>query len=114
MLTWNVYTSNFNGRRIEKHNVFDHGGFLEDCRKAAKKCKDDRDAFSEAVQRSLMYYYWSKCEWEVLIRHWPPHEQDKEEKVDVYDQVMMNWDHFMEYLWNNRKELAKKRETYPL
>ena len=80
-----------------------------------------------------MYYFWSKCEWEVVITDWPTHitveeiEELNEElsryearwhrkpyslnvglpvqkKVSVYDQVMMNWDIFVEYVWN---ELSK-------
>ena len=111
MLEWNVYVGNFNAKKIETHNVFHHTGFVEDCRKAAKKFKDDKAAFAEEVRLSLMYYYWTKCEWEVIISHWPPMKGkgwDYALKIDVYGQVMMNWDRFIDYLWENRKELTKK------
>ena len=108
MLEWNVYVGNFNAKKIETHNVFHHTRFTEDCHKAAKKFKDDKAAFAEEVRRSLMYYYWSKCEWEVVIEHWPPVQRFQSTKVDVYSQVMLNWDRFIDYLWENRKELEKK------
>ena len=108
MLEWNVYVGNFNAKKIETHNVFHHTGFTEDCRKAAKKFKNDKAAFAEEVRHSLMYYYWSKCEWDVVIEHWPPANGFDDSKVDVYSQVMMNWDRFIDYLWENRKELGKK------
>ena len=108
MLEWNVYVGNFNAKKIETHNVFHHTRLVEDCRAAAKKFKDDKAAFAEEVRHSLMYYYWSKCEWEVIISHWPPMKRFDGSKVDVYDQVMMNWDRFIDYLWENRKELGKK------
>ena len=108
MLEWNVYVGNFNAKKIETHNVFRHTRFTEDCRAAAKKFKDDKAAFAEEVRHSLMYYYWSKCEWEVIISHWPPANGFDDSKVDVYSQVMLNWDRFIDYLWENRKELTKK------
>ena len=108
MLEWNVYVGDFNAKKIETHNVFHHTRFVEDCRKAAKKFKDDKAAFAEEVRHSLMYYYWSKCEWEVIISHWPPAKGFDDSKVDVYSQVMLNWDRFIDYLWENRKELTKK------
>lgn len=30
-------------------------------------------------------------------------------KIDVYTQVMMNWDRFIDYLWNNKKLITKKK-----
>lgn len=108
MLTWNVYVGSFNKRVIEVQNVFGHSGFLEDCKKAARKYKDDKEAFSDAIRTSMMYYYWCKCEWEVIISHWPPNDKMENAKVDVYSQVNMNWDHFIDYVWENKKELAKR------
>ena len=109
-LHWNVLYGNFNSGKIEVRNVFDHHGFLDGCRKAAKKHGKDRDAFEEYVRHELMYYYWSKCEWEVVVSHWPPSEQHSERftdiKIDVYDQVMMNWEHFIDYLWEHKYLLA--------
>lgn len=52
-----------------------------------------------------MYYYWAKCEWEVIISPWIAQHNDNEIKVDVYWQVMNNWDIFLDYVWNNKKKL---------
>lgn len=106
MLVWNVYWEDWNGKEIGKYNIFAHTSFADGCKKAAKKFKADKDGFSEAVRRELMYYFWSKCEWEIVLGSWPTGRS--EEKVDVYDQVMLNWDHFIDYLWNNRSLLSKK------
>ena len=81
MLEWNVYISNFNGKRIEKYNVFDHLGFLDDLKKAARKYRDrEREQFEDQMRRDLMYYFWSKCEWEIILSHWPPRQDAREEK----------------------------------
>jgi len=156
MLCWNVYCSNFNSGEIKVFNIFNHWSFYEACLKAKKKFKDDREGFEKEVRSWLTYFFWSKCEYEIILDHWPDGEwselrktmtvsemcdmfksaglecdswhinekiMDKDvdlkvypgwnrfrkEKIDVYEQVMNNWDIFIDYLWNNRKEL-KARE----
>lgn len=110
-LVWNVYVSNFNTGKIETHNVFDHWRVWEDLCKAARKYRDsERPLFEEEVRKTMMYYYWSKCEWEVIIDHWPRNERMKDEKVDVYDQVRLNWGIFLDYLWENRAVLRRREK----
>lgn len=84
----------------------------------------NKEAFIEGLKRELGYYYWAKAEWEVVITTWPPYidtneikrivKEDSEntahryrtyvnvdvgEKVDVYKQIQLNWDHFVDYVW---------------
>ena len=135
-MVWNVYYENFNSREIQPFNVFDHYSFSEDVKKIYKKYKDDFDTFSKEIKSSLMYYFWSKAEWEVVITSWPPHvtveeierlnreieyektkygripyvidvRPDVRKKVDVYNQLALNWDLFVEYIWKRRKELKE-------
>lgn len=108
MLTWKVYCGDFNAGRIDEHNIFDHAGFYDDCVKAARKHKDDRSSFEDEIKRSLRYYYWSKCEWEIILSGWPPSDRFRAVKIDVFDQIMLNWPVFINWLWENRKELKKK------
>ena len=104
-LTWNVYVSNPSGWRIEPYNIFKHRSFAADLKKAAKDFKDDREGFEEQANRELRYYFWAKCEWEILLDHWPPHDNYPSVKIDVYDQVMLNKEQFLDYLWENRNNL---------
>lgn len=106
-MEWNVYYENFNGRRIEKFNVFHHGRFFDDLKKNAKKNKNDKDAFAEQIRKDVAYYYWSKCEWEIVLTSWPPREQF-EKKIDVYEQLKLNWNQFIDYCWNHIDELLGK------
>lgn len=106
MLIWNVFIDNWNNRSISSYNIFQHASFLDGCKKAAKKHRGDMEAFAEAVRQELMYYFWSKCEWEIVLTSWPTGRS--EQKVDVYDQVRMNWDVFISYLWVNKKLLLQK------
>ena len=109
MLTWNVYVGEFNERRIKVFNIFNHYYFYEDCLKNKRKNGKDKEKFLDELRRDLMYYYWSKCEWEIILQHWPPREDFHDEKIDVYKQVMINWDIFADYVWNNLKELKPKK-----
>lgn len=111
MLQWNVYIGGFNSRKIEIINIFDHVGFLDDCRKNAKKNNKDREAFVERLRGDLMYHFWSKCEWEIIIDHWPHNDHFEDKKVDVYNQVNLNWDIFSDYVWNNRSQFRRKEES---
>lgn len=110
MLEWNVIYFDFNGKKIDKYNIFTHGGFLSDCKKYARKYKDDKLLFTEAVKRSVMYFFWARCEWEVLVCGFPPGFSDIQKKIDVYDQVMMNWDKFADYVWDHAVELRRREK----
>ena len=97
---WNVFREDFNGKRIYEYNIFKHGSFIKECEEIFKKYKGDRETIEEKVKRSLMYYFWCKCEHEVIITGFPT--TSTERKVDIYTQVLMNWERFFEYIWNNQ------------
>ena len=132
-MTWYVYRENMNNKSIEKFNIFYHGGFRKDIEDAVKVA-GTKEIFAEMVQRSLCYYFWCKSEYEVVVTSWPPYIDKAEldrvnteydeyykrwghypyctninpvvgEKVDFYDQVMMNWDVFIDYLWSNKNRI---------
>jgi len=104
-LVWNVFYHNFNTDRIEAYNVFQHHSFQTAVTAHSKKIKD-REAFSEAVRREAQYYFWSKCEWEILISPWISRDQHNVRKIDVYEQLRLNWEPFIDYLWRTLKEEA--------
>ena len=106
MLEWNVYFGNFNRQCIETVNILGHSGTVKEIAEAYKKSGDNRAVFEDEVRRVLHYYYWCKCEWEIILSGWPPSDRFKDAKVDVYSQIELNWDRFMDYLWDHRYELA--------
>lgn len=114
MLEWNVFVSNFNSGRIEKHNVFEHCGVTEDLKRIARKFRDgERKEFEEQMRHILRYYYWSKCEWEIVVDHFPPSDSKdrfRPEKVDVWDQISLNWQSFADYVWAHRAELRRREK----
>ena len=103
-ITWNVFYHDCNSGKIDTFNIFDHGSFRAYVKKAAKKCQT-KDEFAKNLRSELMYYFWSKCEWEVLISPWISSRENEEMKIDVCWQVMNNWDVFLDYVWNNKRKL---------
>lgn len=133
-MIWHVYVENTRTKRIEIYNIFEHASFKKDIEKAYAICKT-KDEFVKQLEKSLMYYFWSKCEWEVIITEWPTHIRLREvdrlqnekneyyekwghlphslgvnlsvaEKIDVYDQVKLNWSAFVDYTWYTLKAKA--------
>lgn len=111
-MVWNAYVENINAKVIRPYNIFRHGGFWYDCCEISRKYGDNKEIFLDELRRMLMYRFWAKCEWEVIISDWPPSNREELKiKVDVYQQVMNNWHVFSEYVWENRKEF--KKDKYP-
>lgn len=127
MLQWNVYMKDFSKDEIRVFNVFNHANFSNEVSKLKKKITN-RNIFGEELRRILMYYFWSKCEYEVVITSWPPYIAKEEmnriveesgdtkyrmdvdliigDKVDVYQQILINWDIFVSYVFNYKEEKA--------
>lgn len=99
-MCWNVFIEDVNSQKIKTFNIFDHRSFKEEVVKIIKsyhfKCKC-RDDMMKDISRQLMYYYWGKCEYEIVLTGWPNGDTDR--KVDIYEQVMNNWDRFTDYMW---------------
>lgn len=108
-LEWNAYIANFNRKTIESYNVFNHFRFYEDCKKNAKKNAKDYEAFCNQLKRDLQYYFWSRCEWEIIISDWPTSGRC-DEKVDVYDQISLNLEHFCRYVWEHAVDLRRREK----
>lgn len=100
---WNVYIYNINLQKIEIYNIFNHEGFKKDVA-LALRVAGNKEGFAQALQKELRYYFWSKCEWEIEIVDWLGHQKSGL-KTDVYKQVMLNFDVFVDYVWRFKNGL---------
>ena len=100
-LELNVFYHDVNRQIITTFNIFRHGGFNNDVQKNLKKIKD-KNEFSERLHCDLMYYFWSKTEYQIIISPWCGGRDTKDIKVDIYTQVMNNWDLFLDYVWGGK------------
>ena len=117
-LEWNVYITDFNSKEVIKYNVFSHYYFNKDCGKAwSEYCKNNnkfigaalaKAKFAEDVKKYLAYYFWSKYEWEIVITCFPEHDKFTDKKVDVYEQIMLNWEQFINYMWDSYNSGVRK------
>ena len=103
-LRWMVFYYNFNSKQIEEFNIFNHGRFREEVKELMDDSALTYAEFKDGIRRELMYYFWSKCEWEVIISGWP--DKGGAEKIDVFRQVMLNFDRFIEYLYGEIERKA--------
>lgn len=140
-LEWYVIVEDINARTIEAVNLFEYNWVAKNSliKIAKDKTITDIETFAEKVDRALMHEYWSRCEYEVVVTSWPPYISNQEldrlikkreediadygkcyrltskldigEKIDVYAQIKLNWDVFIDYLWNNRDKLKKLKIT---
>lgn len=120
-MIWNVYRYNFNAQEIEIFNVFDHIRFANSVKELLKEY-DKKEDFEKKLNSIAMYNFWSKCEYEIVITSWPPYISKKEidkiieeeknckyrtnvnlevgSKIDIYQQLKLNWEHFVDYVWS--------------
>lgn len=112
MLSWTVYVDPINSKHgIGKYNIFCHAGFFEDCKKNYKKNRDNKEAFFERLSADLFYWFGGKCEWEIVIQPLFCRCESEGIKVDVKQQVRLNWEQFCGYVWANKEELKVEDKT---
>lgn len=100
-LEWFVYVHGLNCNGFRKENVFNNIKFEEYTIKHLKECST-KEEFAERVSRELFYYFGSKCEYELIITRkdskitLSPWMGNKEDILDVTDDVDFNWNGFYE------------------
>lgn len=106
---------------------------LKDYNKFEKYMLDFED---KQLRNICQYNFWAKCEYEIVLTTWTPSiereellrliNEDKEhiekwgspayrytpnlsvcEKIDIFDQLQLNWQIFKKYIFENEKEIKK-------
>lgn len=127
-LSWKVYVSNYGD--IEEYDVFSYGSLIEYIKSFKKEHGEDHEAIMRDLRAMLMYLFYHKYEWETEISDYTPRipvehidelkeyveSYEKEygtklktvsvnlmtsKKIDVFQQIDMNWDRFSEYVISN-------------
>ena len=96
-LHWNVLAEDYYSREIVSYNIFSHTSFANSVKNALKRAKDEKELL-EMVHSELRYFFWAKCEHEVYVDGLFDKDGSEKRKIDVYEQVMLNWDQFSRYL----------------
>lgn len=66
-MEWYVLTEDLNRKEFRAYDIMKHGRFNEESIKKLKKKCLNKEEFIKEIKSDLIYYYWGKCEWEVLI-----------------------------------------------
>ena len=77
------------------YNIFDHSKFREDVEEILSLGLS-RNGFDSRLEKTLLYYFLCKSEYEVIISQWIG-------KADIYTQVELNWQQFSDYVWSQRR-----------
>lgn len=103
-LSWNVKHFNCNVQKIEDYDVL---RYREDFIKKLKKKCATKEEFAEKLRGEMMYLFWSKCEWELIIRleedghvillPWCGARDPEEVAIDVTNDMTFDWKSFAEY-----------------
>ena len=106
---WMVLYHNFNSDKIEQYNILKYRE--DDIKKIRKKC-ETKEEFAEKLRREMMYYYWSKCEWEMIITKtennriiltpWCGCRNPDEVAIDVTDDNNFDWIGFADYIIDHK------------
>lgn len=104
-MVWNVYYEDFNGRKVAKYNILNHGSFVMNIKEKAKQCRT-KEELSRALRSEAMYWFWSKSEWEtiieitkdnrILLHPWIRYDDPKCDVLDVTDDASFDWKGFAE------------------
>ena len=104
-LKWYAVMHDFNKNELTYTNVLGER-FSEEILKRIKSKKDyfriyDYESLKEQVRQYLMYYYWSKSEYEVLVTGLHSKMDEKDiHKIDIWYQLEPNLDRICEYIIN--------------
>lgn len=107
VIEWYVYYHDSNAQKIILWNVFNHGSFKNEVDKLLNE-EVTKEEFIDKLKRKLMYYFWSKCQYEIILSPWTGRANNI--KIDIYDQIMLNWDKFVDYCWSFTNQYKSEQE----
>lgn len=102
-LVWNVLI--YDANEIKPYNVFNNASFLRDlycAKEQAKETNVDFNGFKKKVEKAALCVFWSRAEYELLIKGM---FSEIEKKIDAYDQLMLNIDQLTQYIIDNLEKI---------
>ena len=104
MPIWNIFYSNPNNGKIESFNVFQNLQFKYFIIENIKKNGDDKEQFKKQLRKDLCNCFFGDYKWDINMSHFSPIKNNnfKNEKINAYSQVMINFEIFSNYVWKNK------------
>ena len=105
-LEWYAFIIDFNSNKIKYINVLSES-IVEQVKKKLKKCDNlTFNKVKEELTKTLMSVYWSRVEYEVIVKNL---FKDEGTKIDVWFQLEPNIDRITEYFIANTKLNIKEK-----
>ena len=89
MKHFNVIIEDFNSHGFVAYDVIPY---------IMQRYKEERakpttfDQFKEFVERKSFYQWYSRCEYEIVLKPWVGKDENSEQRIDVYWQILLNLD----------------------
>lgn len=104
MVEYRVITWNFSADRVEHYDIMPYlYRRLEEKRKKRQIVLKDLtlEKLKEFIDDESKYQFWARCEYEVILSSWPPRENGRKHKMDVYEQIHMNLDNIAKLMYDD-------------
>lgn len=104
MIEYRVVIWNFSTDRVEHYNIMPYlYRRLEEKRKKKQITLEDLtlERLKEFIDNESKYQFWARCEYEVILSSWPPRENGRKHKMDVYEQIHMNLDNIAKLMYDD-------------
>ena len=111
MKQFNVIIWDINRDTLESYDVLPYfrNAYIE-CKK--KDRPSTLEEWKEFIERRGRYQFWARCEYEILISPWPTN--NKQFKIDVWQQIKNNIDIVAEILANEYGNRKQRKSSKPL
>lgn len=113
---WIVMYYNCNAKEFQPYDVL---RYREDFIKKLKKKVVSKEEFAQKMKSEMMYYFWSKCEWEVLLTNkdgriiMSPWVGPEDVTLDVTDREDFDWvDFFNKQAEHYRDKITIKIDAW--
>lgn len=105
-MEYNVLNYDWNNKEVIVVNVLRYV-CDKDISKLLKQ-HTDFQAFESSLQTTCLYRFKSRREYEISIGDAFETDPSKLEKWDIYDQLLMNWKVFANFVWDNSQQILKE------
>lgn len=102
--SWNVLKFD-NFQKLQPFNIFSSQRFRDFVYTAMTTSGISKTDFEKDIRAACQSTYAHKCEYEFIVSTWP--SERVKQKIDIYIQILANWDHFINYMWELHNKIIK-------
>lgn len=112
MVEYRVITWDFSTDRVEHYDIMPYlYRRLEEKRKKRQIVLKDLtfEKLKKFIDDESKYQFWARCQYEVILSSWPPRENGRKHKMDVYEQIHMNLDNIAKLMYDDLQKRNSAR-----